>query len=629
MTDLDPTTAQPMPMGAPADPAASEFTTASASNAYESTLDAAPAEPVHAPVSALRRRPVRWPVAIALIALVLAVSAFVGILVTGRAPDARVLGYVPDGTIVYGEARLDLPGDQRLALASFLSKFPGFADQSAIESKLSELMDRFVGGVTNGDQAYTSDIQPWFDGEVAFAVGPLPDPAAMSGGSTTAMDQARFLVLVSIKDEPGVTAWFKGEAGKSGVTMTDEPYGGANLAVLSDADGHTGAYAVLDGKVAVVGDVASVKAAVDTQGKGPFAAEPNPRAALDATDSSHLGFVYVDTAALFDWSTKAVQAAGPSAAPDLDLTSGALRAMLPDWEGFALRVEGDAVVLEAAADRPDTTVGPNDNRASSLADHVPASALLVGIGHDVGAALVDTLDLYRSQPSTKSLTDGVDQAAGLLGGVDGAIGWVGDAGYVVNQSDGGLEAGLVIAPTDRAAADRAFTSLRTLLAIGGSAAGVSVHDEPYAGATITTIDLGDLVGLLGRAGVTPDQLGAGMTLPTGHVEIAYAVSDQVVAIGSGPSFVKHILDTTAATSIASTDRFRSLTSRIGSGTGITYLDIAAVRGLIETAMAGADPSAVPSYEQDVKPFLAPFDALIESSSIKGTVSGTKVIITVK
>ena len=42
---------------------------------------------------------------------------------------------------------------------------------------------------------------------------------------------------------------------------------------------------VLDGKVAVVGDVASVKAAVDTQGRRrPSPAEPSLKAALDATD---------------------------------------------------------------------------------------------------------------------------------------------------------------------------------------------------------------------------------------------------------------------------------------------------------------------------------------------------------
>src|SRR5512140_3677062 len=165
MTDLDPTTAGPTPAEPTIVPTdAREPAASTASSPYEATLDAAPAAPVHGPEPDLRRRPVRWPVAIVLIAVVLALSAFVGILITGRAPNAKVLAYVPDGTIAYGEARLDLPGDQRLALATFLSKFPGFADQAAIESKLNEVMDRFVGTVSNGDQTYTTDIQPWFDG---------------------------------------------------------------------------------------------------------------------------------------------------------------------------------------------------------------------------------------------------------------------------------------------------------------------------------------------------------------------------------------------------------------------------------------------------------------------------------
>ena len=78
------------------------------------------------------------------------------------------------------------------------------------------------------------------------------------------MDQARYLVLVSIKDPAGVTAWFKDVAATSTVTMTDEAYNGANLTLLSGDNGAKGAYAVLDGKVAVLGDVASVKAAVST-----------------------------------------------------------------------------------------------------------------------------------------------------------------------------------------------------------------------------------------------------------------------------------------------------------------------------------------------------------------------------
>jgi Protein of unknown function (DUF3352). len=583
---------------------------------------------VQSPGTPLSRRPVRWPIAIALVALVIAAAAAVAILVTGQAPNAKVLGYVPDGTVMYGEARLDLPGDQRTALASFLSKFPGFADQAAIEGKLNEVMDRFIGGVTNGDQTFSTDIKPWFDGELAFSVGPLPDPGTLSGGDSSAMKAARFLVLVSVKDEAGVTAWFKGVATSSGATMSDEAYDGANLTLLTSEGGQQGAFAVLDGKVAVIGDVDSVKAAVDTKGSGPFAAQADPKAALDATDADHVGLVYVAVAPLLDWSSQLSQANGSSSL-GVDLSSGALRALVPDWAAFALRIEGDALVLESAVARPTTALGPTESRSSTVTDHVPASALLVGVSHDSGATLVGLLNASRSEPALKSVVDGIDQAAGVLGGTDGAIGWIGDTGVVVNQADAGIEGGLVIVPTDRAAADRTFTSLRTLISLGGAQAGITVRDESYAGATITTIDLGDIGALARQAGIPSDAFGTGSALPSGHVELAYTVTDQVVVIGSGPEFVKHVLDTTAATSIASTDRYKTLSGRIGNGTGVAFVDIAAIRGLIESALAGADPSAVAGYEQDVKPYLAPFDALIASGSVKGDVSSSRIIVTVK
>lgn len=627
MTDVDPTSAQPAPAEPTTNQPAGDGLPEPAASPYETTFLAAPATPVQAPESALRRRPVRWPVAIALIALVLAVSAFVGLLVTGRAPNARVLGYVPEGTIAYGEARLDLPGDERLALASFLSKFPGFADQAAIESKLNEVMDRFVSGVTNGDQAYTSDIQPWFDGELAFALGPLPDPGTLSGAGASAMDEFRFLVLVSIKDEAGVTSWFKGVAASSQATTSDEAYDGANLTLVTGEGSARGAFAVLGGKVAVLGDVESVKAAVDTQGKGPFAAQANPKAALDATDSSHVGFMYLDMRTLLDWSEKVSQVSGSSTGPNL--TAGALSEFVPAWGAFALRVEGDAVILESAAPRTSAIAATSQNRASTVADHIPATALVAAVVHDYGASLASSLKAYGADPSMKPALDQIDSALAAFGGLDGALGWIGDTGIVVNNADDGVEAGLVIQPTDRAAAERLLTSLRTLVAVGGSQAGITINDEPYAGATITTVDLGDIGTLLGAAGVTPAMLGPNVQLPTGRVELSYAVTDQVVVFGSGPAFVKHVLDTTPASSLGSNDRYKSLVDRVGSGTGTAFVDIAAIRALGEAALTALEPSAMSGYTRDVQPFLAPFDALITSGSVGNDLSTGKFIITVK
>ena len=47
-------------------------------------------------------------------------------------------------------------------------------------------------------------------------------------------------------------------------------------------------------------------------------------------------------------------------------------------------------------------------------------------------------------------------------------------------------------------------------------------------------------------------------LPSGSVEIAYAVTEDVVVVGSGPAFVKRVLDSDAGDVARPTDRYKSL-----------------------------------------------------------------------
>lgn len=593
---------------------------------YEPAPEAAPAASVLPPEAAPRGARYRWAIAVGVVAGVVAVSALTLGLFTGRGANATVLGYVPNDAIMYGEARLDLPGDQRAAVGQFLSKFPGFADQSAVETKIDEVLDRLVGGATNGDQAFSSDIKPWFGGELAFSVGALPDPSQLSGADPAAMADARFLVLVSVKDEAAAKAWFDSVIAETGATTSTETYGGAALtlfpALFVGEVGQQGAYALLNGKVAVAGDVTSVKAAVDTKGAGGFASQAEPKAALEAITGNHVGFVYIALRPLMEWSSQVSGAGVARTVP-----SDALLGLVPDWGAFALRVEGDALVMEAVAPKPQAPLGPTDNRTSSVADHVPGSAVALAVSHDYGRSLLQALDAYRSDLALKPIIDSVDQAIGVLGGTDAAIGWIGDLGITVTRPDAGVEGGLVIVPTDRAAAERLFTSLRTLASLGGATLGVSVRDEAYAGTTITIVDLGDVADLAAQAGLSPEMLGTG--LPTRRVELAYAITDQVVVLGSGPGFVRHVLDTTAATSIASNERYRALAARVGEGTGIGFADLTAIRGLIESAMGNADAAARAEYEENVKPFLTPFDALVWSGSVEGDLTRSTVIVTVK
>src|SRR5215203_2949757 len=133
-----------------------------------------PASPVLPPSKPRSGGRLRWAAGLAVVALVILASAAVAALVTGQTSSSTVLGYVPAGTTAYGEVRLDLPGDERAATGAFLSKFPGFADQAALDSKLDEMLDELVKGATANEQSYTADIKPWFDGELAFSVGALP-----------------------------------------------------------------------------------------------------------------------------------------------------------------------------------------------------------------------------------------------------------------------------------------------------------------------------------------------------------------------------------------------------------------------------------------------------------------------
>jgi hypothetical protein len=588
---------------------------------------AVPVKPATPPTSSRARR-LRWAAALAVVALVLGASAAVAALITNAASHAIVLGYVPADSVAYVEARLDLPGDQRRSVGEFLSHFPGFADQAALDSKLDEALDQFIHDATNGDQSYTADIKPWFGGEVAFSVGPLPPAASLSGDSSSAIArQFRALALLSVTDAAKAQAYLDGLAAKTGEETTKQTYNGAQLTVYQEKDGPTLAYAIIGGKVAALGDLASVKAAVDANGNSGFATQPGPKAALDAPDKNHVGFVYVALRPLLDWSTglsKSVPGATGSAIPEP--VSDTLLKTVPDWASYWLRFEKDALVLEAAAPKPDVSLASSDSRTSPLVKHVPASALAMVETHGLGATIGKVLDLYAGDPQFKPLVDQLDQALGVVGGRDAALGWIGDTAIVVNDTGDTPEGGVLIAPTDPDKAKSLLTSLGTLVGLGGAQNGITVRTEDHNGTTITIIDIADLGKLTGSAG--GGEVG-GMPLPFNHVELAYAVTNDVVVIGSGPGFVKHVLDTTEGTSLANDAQYKDLAGRVGVGTGQTFLDITAIRTLIEKAAAGEDAAQRQKYETDVKPFLTPFDALMASGTFKDDLGRSTVIITVK
>ena len=581
-----------------------------------------PVQPVSASAKSGRGGRLRLVVAAAVVAVVLGATAAVAALLTGSTPQASVLRYVPQDTIVYGELRLDLPGDQRQAASAFLSKFPGFADQAALDTKLDEALDQLIGKATGGKQSFTTDIKPWFGGEVAFAVGPLPKNV-ISGNASAAAD-ARALLLVSIKDQAAATAWFTGVLSDTGATSTTETYAGTQLTIVTPAGDKsmTAAFAILGGNVAVAGDVTSVKAAVDTKGSQSLASDPDFKAADKSAKGDYFGFAYVNTKAL----AASALAASDSLGTNVTAIGSSVAGLVPDWTAYHLRAESDALVGVATNPHVDRAFGPTANRVNKVVDHVPSTALALVAGNDVGATWSGALAELGKDPALKDGLGAIDGVAGVFGGVPEALGWIGDAGFVVNQSGSDLEGGLVIVPTDPAKATTFFTTVKSFIALGGASAGLTVRDEAYGDATITivSVDLGSLGAIAGGlAGGAAD----GMALPSGKLDLAFAVTDQVVVIGSSPDFVKHVLDTDAASSLASDAGFQASVGRVGKDVaGLTFVDIASARTLAEGTMP-ADELA--KYKKDVQPFLEPFDAFGMTTTVGGDLDTTTTVITVK
>jgi hypothetical protein len=578
------------------------------------------------PASATPRRSrVRWVAAGVLIALVIGITGLATLVLTSSQTSSVVLGYVPTDSVAFGELRLDLPGDQRQEVGEFLSKFPGFADQAALESKLDEVLDRLVSQGTDGKQTFTKDIKPWFGGQLGFAIGPIPAGGAQGASAS----DARALMMLSIKDAALAQAWLTSTMQQAGLTATTETYNGATLTVFTDTKvvDEQAAFTIVDGKVALAGDIASVKAAVDTKGSSALAKSDAVTTAQAALPGDDIGSMFLDVKALFEATTEVVGSAA-SVPPLADTIS----VVLPDWTAMRVRVEGDALRLDAVSQHKAEMPGPDQNRTNGVAGFAPPSTVALVAGNDLGTTLKEWIALYRDDPSLADTFTQLDQAAGMLGGLDALLGWMGDTGVVIAPSGDSVEGGLVSIPADAAAGKQLLTTIRSFLQFGGAQGGITITDEQYNGQTITIIDLGDLSGLMGMAGA----LGGGVlpTPPSGvpdtNVQLAYVATDEVIAIGSSPDFIKQVLDAGAGASLADESRYTGLLGRVDANhSGVSFLDLAAIRGLIESKMATASAAEKAEYEESIKPFLEPLDALMSTATVGGSTDQTHTIITVK
>lgn len=539
----------------------------------------------------------RWGVALVILALVVgAVSAGAVFLAGSSTASSKVAGWLPNDTLLYAELRADFPGDQKANLGSFLSTFPGFKDQAALDAKIDQALDRLLD---KSNVSWSRDIKPWLAGEVGLAVTSAAlgsmDAAtlgSLAGGAAAAgAPKDGLVVIVATTDAAKGEAWLAARPLLSGTKATVD-YAGTTLTTVTTGTG-TVAYATRD-TLLFFGLEGAVKAALDTNGKSTIADSASFRDARKTTTGDYLTYFYVDVAPILQKSLAASAAAGstPSSCT-ADLLAG-----VPAWFAGDARIEPDALAVSVSMPLAAGATATKD-AASELAKHLPASTIAVAGQRQGGKALVALYAALKKQlactPGSEGSVAQVDQALGLLGGIDGLIGWAGDTGLAVTLAGTTWGGGLVAVADDQAAAGRLAQQLGSFLALAGAQAGsgVKVGSETYGDGKISTLEI-------------PLAAGA-TTLPFDRLVLGLTYQRGVFVLGT-LDFVKAVVDTQAGASLGSSSRYTAaIEGAGGSGVSELWLDVAALRAGIE-ALLPVD--AKTKYLSDVQPYLAPFDVMV-------------------
>jgi hypothetical protein len=536
----------------------------------------------------------RWTIALIVVGVAIAVLVFALAVLAGLGGGSSsvVARWVPADTTAYAELRLDLPGDQEANLASFLSAFPGFDDAARLEDKLAEIADRLIGEGTDGELDYSTQIEPWFGGQMAAAHGP-GDAVGNRGGAG--------LVVVSVTDEATAGQFLDRVIGRPTAT---EDYQGVTITTVEGGPRQT-AWA-LNGGVLLVGDIDEVKAAIDTGGASAFATSSDLSTARRELGGDQLAFWFVDTAAIRERIG--------SGLPDLPVPLPSVEAsILPDWASGGLRFETDSAVA--------TTIVPHveaidaTNAESAIPGRVPATTVALVDVHDVGPRLQEFLGSLGE-------TDGQGQLGGalrLLGGAEGLVGWVSEAGVVALGTAGEPSIGVVATSNDAAASQSLFTQLQ----VAARLAGGEVATEDADGVPIVTVTLTGLDRLLGGGGLQA----FGQPVPLGGtVSLSWATSGDLVVIGTDAAFVRSILATTSDTSLASSQPFAGMLDTAGrSHAALGWVDAA---GALELATASGLELGEGEAVAEIREYLAPLDGALGTFVVGGSVDRSTVILSV-
>jgi hypothetical protein len=555
----------------------------------------------------------RWAVAVVAAVAILAVAmggvagAF---LVTGRSGGGTGIGnaasYVPADSVSYMDARLDLPGDQRAMLTQLLGHFGKVDVDQVIGDGLGPWID---AQLKKGDApfSYSSDVATWFDGRVAMAILDYPSMQDATAGKTP-----HLLAFAGVRDRAAATAFaakLRADAEKQGASFSSTTHRGVEVVSASHLPeaGHAGkdakfAYAITDDEVIFSPDPDRIATALDVHaGATPAVAGRTDLASLaPALPADRIGTMVVSCGPIVAQLRKQLEAAGTSGA-----VADAFASFMPTLAMGAVRAEGDRVRFDLVTTPAQGVKAANRDRG--LDQLIPADAIFVSEGNDVGPALARMVTAAKQAGADVMGADGkkrIAQVESVLGtDLESFVSWIGDAALVAGYDGEQPYGGLILSATDLDAARSRLNQLVGLARLGGQQ-GVSVSDSKVGDTTLTTIRIHE----------------SGDATPISEVVVQYALADGHVLIGFGDRFVSNVLELDPADALASSQRYRAAMDGVGgmNNAGGSYLDLQALRGALESALQPLAPKGEwQTYEEQVRPWLLPLDYLAGAARADG------------
>ena len=337
---------------------------------------------------------------------------------------------VPAGASIYAEFTLEPEGDQKEAIDSILSKFPGGGDAG---EKLRDLLDNALEQ-QEAPISFRKDIEPWLGDEAAFFVSTLsPGGDAQSAAGLVATDD----------EDKARDALEKSAEGK----LRKRDY--KDVEILTDDSDQ--AWAVVDGFV-VLGTEAGVKAAIDTSKGGKKLSEDESyQNALDDAADDRLGFFYMN-------SPELLRSLRESGTP------------LPDSFGkffeeplvATLDADKDGVTFEGTVPEE---IGRASlfGQASDLVEELPGDSWLGMAQTDFGKLIDFYVDAFAGVAGGR---DAIEQQLRAATGLDlqkDVIDWMGDFGiFVRGTSVSDLDGALIVETKDETASERFIAALARL-----------------------------------------------------------------------------------------------------------------------------------------------------------------------